>query len=152
MADSRKTESKADSPVVLARRWVSALNARDASVFETLLAPDFTYAGMARTPPELGVRWDREIFVSKVVRGAGVMAKPVVMTIVSELEAGERAVLETEGHGIRTDGGVYANVYCLMFWTQDGRVTAVHDYCCTATAFAHFERLTDAPAAAQGRG
>ena len=51
-------------------------------------------------------------------------------------------MLETEGYGERPDGGVYANIYCLMFWTKDGQVTALNDYCCTATAFAHFQHLT----------
>ena len=111
------------------------------SAFETLLASDFTYTGMARTPPELGVHWDRETFVGVVGKGGASMRKPVLMTIVSEMEAGDRAVLEAEGYGERPDGGVYANVYCLMFWTRDGQVTAVHDYCCTATAFAHFQHL-----------
>jgi ketosteroid isomerase-like protein len=127
-----------------ARGWVAGVNGRDADALERLLAPDFTYAGMARTPPELGVRWDRATFLGMVRKGGGSMKKPVIMTIVSEMEAGDRAVLETEGYGERPDGGVYANVYGLMFWTRDGQVTAVHDYCCTATAFAHFNHLNTA--------
>ena len=132
----------------LARQWLAALNARNAGALEKLLAPDFTYTGMARTPPELGVHWDRDTFIKTVGRSGTSMRKPVVMTIVSELGAGDRAVLETEGYGERPDGAVYANIYCLMFWTRDGQVTAVHDYCCTATAFAHFQHLKSAEAAA----
>jgi ketosteroid isomerase-like protein len=82
-----------------------------------------------------------------VAKGGGAMSKPVIMTIVSELGAGDRAVLEAEGYGERADGGVYANVYCLMFWAREGQVRAVHDYCCTATAFAHFQQIRTAATA-----
>jgi ketosteroid isomerase-like protein len=132
----------------LARQWLAALNQRNGPALESLLARDFTYTGMARTPPELGVHWDRDTFIKTVGTSGASMRKPVVMKIVSELDAGDRAVLEAEGYGERPDGAVYANVYCLMFWTRDGQVSAVHDYCCTATAFAHFQHLKSATAEA----
>jgi ketosteroid isomerase-like protein len=149
MADDSPLSTQAGAALGLALGWVDAINGRDMAAFERLLALDFTYTGMARTPPELGVHWDRATFVGMVAKGGGSMRKPVIMTIVSQLEAGDRAVLEAEGYGERPDGGVYANVYCLMFWTRGGQVTAVHDYCCTATAFAHFQHLRSvaAPAA-----
>jgi ketosteroid isomerase-like protein len=150
MADDNHAKSQAVPGISLARRWVAAVNARNLAAFEGLLASDFTYTGMARTPPDLGVHWDGDTFVKMVVKGAATMRKPVIMTIVGELDAGDRAVLETEGYGERPDGGVYANIYCLMFWTRDGKVSAVHDYCCTATAVAHFNHInaaaTEAPA------
>lgn len=129
------------SSLTAARAWVDFVNKRDADALETLLAEDFTYSGMARTPPELGVRWGKEQFLAAVRRGGGSMRKPVIMSVVSEMEAGDRAVLETEGYGERPDGGVYANVYGLMFWTRGDQVTAVHDYCCTSTAKAHFDHI-----------
>ena len=137
-------DNQAGPALAAARGWVDAVNNRNVAALEQVLAPDFPYAGMARTPPELGVRWDRAAFLGAVGKGGGTMRKPVIMTIVSEMEAGDRAVLETEGYGERPDGGVYANVYGLMFWTRDGQVTAVHDYCCTGTALAHFDHLNKA--------
>jgi ketosteroid isomerase-like protein len=130
----------------LAKQWVQAVNARDVAALERLFAPDSMYSGMALTPPEQGVRWGREMFCKMVARGGGSMRKPVIMTVVGELDAGDRAVIECEGYGERPDGGVYANVYALMFWTRDGQITKVHDYCCTATAAAHFKHLAPATA------
>lgn len=127
----------------LARAWVDALNRRSAKALSAILAEDFTYWGMARTPPDLGVRWGRDAFITAVQRGGGGMRKPVLMTIVRDWEAGDRAVVEAEGHGERRDGGVYANDYCLIFEVRDGQVTAVRDYCCTATALGHFRALAE---------
>jgi ketosteroid isomerase-like protein len=131
------------SALKAARGWIEAINTRDLAAMAKILAPEFRYNGMARTPPELGVRWDRQTFLDTVAKSGGGMKKHVEMTVVSELETADRAVLEVEGYGERHDGGVYANVYCLMFWTRDGQVTELHDYCCTGTALAHFSMLRD---------
>lgn len=125
----------------LARAWIGAINTRDADAFAAILSEDYTYSGMARTPPGLGVRWDREAFLDAVRRGGGGMRRPVVMTIVGALAAGNRAVIEAAGYGERQDGGVYANDYCLVFEARDGKVASVRDYCCTATASDHFQAV-----------
>src|ERR1700722_14182742 len=103
MADEEDARPAAESALVLGRRWIAAVNGRDAAALQGLLAPEFTYTGMARTPPELGVHWDRDTFVDMDVKGGANMRRPVIMTIVSELDAGDRAVLETEGYGERPD-------------------------------------------------
>lgn len=127
--------------LALGRAWIAALNARDIGAMSALLADDYSYWGMALTPPELGVRWGKGAFIAALQRGRG-MAKPVVMTEARALGAGAQAVIEAEGHGVREDGGLYANNYCLIFEARDGQVTAVRDYCCTATAAAHFGSLS----------
>jgi ketosteroid isomerase-like protein len=62
------------------------------------------------------------------------MKVPVKMQIVGEFAAGNRAFLEVESHGVATDGYVYANSYSFLYWVENGRITAIHDYCCTNTA------------------
>ena len=66
-----------------------------------------------------------------------------MMKVVSELGAGDRAVLETEGYSELDDGYVYANVYCFNFWTKGGKITAIHDYCCTHTAWLLLQHLKE---------
>ena len=105
---------------------------------------DFAYWGMARTPPELGVRWGHDEWLAALQRNAGAMRKPVVMTVVRAFASGAQAVIEAQGYGERSDGAVYANDYCMVFETADGKVRAVRDYCCTATAAPHFAALAGA--------
>jgi ketosteroid isomerase-like protein len=71
------------------------------------------------------------------------MRKPVHMTIVGETTTGDQVVIETEGHGVRDDGYVYANIYCFIFWIRDGAISAIHDYCCTHTAVLHIQHIQE---------
>ena|ERR1700751_2666277 len=128
----------------LARAWLDALNRRDAHAMAALISGDFTYWGMARTPPELGVRWGHDEWLAALQRNAVAMRKPVVMTVVRAFASGAQAVIEAQGYGERSDGAIYANDYCMVFETGEERVRAVRDYCCTATAAAHFAALAGA--------
>ncbi len=139
-----ETQTTDDAALRLGRAWVAALNRRDITAMSALLADDFSYWGMALTPPDLGVRWGKAAFIAALQRGGSGMAKPVVMTEARYISGGDRAVIEADGQGVREDGGVYANSYCLVFEARDGQVTAVRDYCCTATAAAHFSALRGA--------
>jgi ketosteroid isomerase-like protein len=121
--------------VALGRRWVESLNRRDEADLHAILSDDFLYSAMVRNPPEMAMRWDRQKFLGTVKATVGPpWKKPVVMTIKSEFGAGDRAVIETEGYSELDDGYVYANVYCFNFWTANGKIKAIHDYCCTHTA------------------
>jgi hypothetical protein len=122
--------------VALGRRWISALNARDDTALSGLLTDDFLYSAMLKNPPEMAARWNKDKFLSitKSTADAG-WKKPVIMTIKSEFGAGDRAVIETEGYSELADGYVYANVYCFNFWTASAKIKAIHDYCCTHTAW-----------------
>jgi ketosteroid isomerase-like protein len=144
MADFSVTEASLE----LARRWIDALNQRDLEVLRTLLTDDFRYSAMVRTPKELAIRWDRDTFLQFAAQGGG-MRKPVQMTIVGETTTGDQVVIETEGYGERDDGYVYANIYCFLFWIRDGKISAIHDYCCTHTAVLHIEHIKETMAAAQ---
>jgi ketosteroid isomerase-like protein len=123
-------------PVVLGRHWIDALNRRDANALSAILSDNFLYSAMLKNPPEMAARWSKEKFLSitKSTADAG-WKKPVIMTIKSEFGAGDRAVIETEGYSELADGYVYANVYCFNFWTEGGKIKAIHDYCCTHTAW-----------------
>jgi ketosteroid isomerase-like protein len=131
------SEIATNESVRLARQWLDMLNRRDLAGLSSLLADDFLYSAMARNPPEFILRNNRDKFLEEVrVTGAGSRFKKLVMMkVVSELGAGNRAVLETEGYSELDDGYVYANVYCFNFWTAGGKIKAIHDYCCTQTAW-----------------
>ena len=143
--------SPASEALDLALGWLDALNRRDADAMAALVSDDFTYSGMARTPPELGVRWGHDEWLAAFQRNAGAMRKPVIMTIVRAFASGAQAVIEAQRYGERGDGAVYANDYCMIFDTAAGKVRSVRDYCCTATAEAHFAALA-AWAVASQRG
>jgi ketosteroid isomerase-like protein len=136
----------------LARQWIDRLNRRDMAGLTAILADDFLYTAKALNPPEFRLHNNRDKFL-KEVRDTGVgsrFKKLVRMKVVSELGAGNRAVLETEGYSELDDGFVYANVYCFNFWTDGGKITAIHDYCCTHTAWLLLQHMkeTSKPAAA----
>jgi ketosteroid isomerase-like protein len=128
----------ANDSLALARRWIDSINRHDETNLRAILGANFLYSAMVRNPPEMAMRWDTEQFLGIVQSTAGYAGsgwrKPVIHTIVSELAAGNRAVVETEGYSERDDGYVYANVYCFNFWTEGGKIKAIHDYCCTHTA------------------
>jgi ketosteroid isomerase-like protein len=123
--------------LVLARRWLDMLNRRDVAGLPAIMADDFLYSTMARNPPEFVLRNSREKFLDQIrISGPGSrFKKPVLMKIVGEFGTGNRAVLETEGYSELDDGYVYANVYCFNFWTENGRIKAIHEYICTHTAW-----------------
>jgi ketosteroid isomerase-like protein len=132
------TESEPSESLLLGRRWVDALNRRDLAGLTAVLHDDFQYSSIARNPPELIVRWNRDKFLGITTATAGSgsgFRKPVLMKTVSEVGAGDRAVIEAEGYSELDDGYVYANVYCFNFWTKDSKIVAIHDYCCTHTAW-----------------
>jgi ketosteroid isomerase-like protein len=131
----------------LGRAWIAALNRRDLATLKTQLTDDFLYSAMARTPKDLAIRWDRDTFLGFAAQGGG-MKQPVEMTIVGETTTGDQVVIETEGYGVRDTGYVYANIYCFIFWIRDGKISAVHDYCCTHTAVLHIEHIKETMAAA----
>jgi ketosteroid isomerase-like protein len=122
--------------VALGRRWIDALNRRDVDALGAVLTDDFIYTPKLRNPPEMAPPWTKEKFlgITKSTADAG-WKKPVVMKIVSEFGTGDRAVIEAEGYSELSDGYVYANVYCFNFWTEGGKIKAIHDYCCTHTAW-----------------
>ena len=134
--------------LILARAWLKALNARDHAARSALLHPDFLYSAMARNPPALAIRWDRQTFLERSAPTSRAMARPVVMTVKSEMAAGDRAVIETEGYSEHVDGYVYANVYCFLVWVRDGQISEIHDYCCTHTAMLYGEHMMALAAAA----
>jgi ketosteroid isomerase-like protein len=123
--------------LALARQWVDMLNHRDIAGLTAIMADDFLYSTMARNPPEFVLRNSREKFLDQVrVSGAGSRFKKLVMMkVVGAFGTGNRAVLETEGYGELDDGYVYANVYCFTFWTENGKIKAIHEYVCTQTAW-----------------
>jgi ketosteroid isomerase-like protein len=127
-----------DDSLALARRFIASINGHDETSLRAILGASFLYSAMVRNPPEMAMRWDTEQFLGIVKSTAGNAGsgwrKPVIHTIVSEWAAGNRAVVETEGYSERDDGYVYANVYCFNFWTEGGKIKAIHDYCCTHTA------------------
>ena len=130
------------SPALAAGRlWMEALNKRDAAALEALLSDDFLYSAMVKQPPEMAIRWDKATFLAMANPASRPMSKPVAMTVKSEMGIGDRAVIETEGYSEHQDGYVYANVYCFLFWTKDGKLSAVHDYCCTHTAVLYGEHM-----------
>lgn len=141
------TEAAADAgeSLTLARQWIDRLNRRDMPGLTAILSDDFLYTAKARNPPEFMLHNNREKFLQEV-RDTGVgsrFKKLVMMKVVSELGAGNRAVLETEGYSELDDGFVYANVYCFNFWTESGKITAIHDYCCTHTAWLLLQHLKE---------
>jgi ketosteroid isomerase-like protein len=89
----------------------------------------------------MAVRWDKATFMGMSAPTSRKMSKPVAMTVKSEMGLGDRAVIETEGYSEHHDGYVYANVYCFLFWTRDGKLTEVHDYCCTHTAVLYGQHM-----------
>jgi ketosteroid isomerase-like protein len=129
--------SDAGESLTLARQWVDRLNRRDMPGLTAILADDFLYTAKARNPPEFMLHNNRDKFLEEVrVTGAGSRFKELVMMkVVNEMGGGNRAVIETEGHSELDDGFIYANVYCFNFWTAGGKITAIHDYCCTHTAW-----------------
>jgi ketosteroid isomerase-like protein len=141
-AAAATTSVNGDAALKLARQWMDMVNRRDAGL-GSILTDDFHYSAMARNPPELAVRWDKEKFLGIAKSTAG-FRKPVVMKTVSEFATGDRAVIEAEGYSERDDGYVYANVYCFNFWTDAGRIKAIHDYCCTHTAWLHGQHVRGA--------
>jgi ketosteroid isomerase-like protein len=134
-----------DESLTLARQWIDRLNRRDMAGLSAILADDFLYTAEARNPPEFRLHNNREKFLEEVrLTGAGSRFKKLVMMkVVSELSAGNRAVLETEGYSELDDGYVYANVYCFNFWTEGGKIKAIHDYCCTHTAWLLLQHMRE---------
>jgi ketosteroid isomerase-like protein len=125
----------------LARRWIELLNRRDVAGLNEILSADHLYSAMWRNPPEYALRYTKERFFKEIVDWQQHMKSPVTMTIVSEFAHGSRAVLETESHGVADDGYVYANSYCFLYWVENGKITAIHDYCCTNTARLYEDHL-----------
>ena len=122
--------------VALGHQWIEALNKRDVAALSAILSDNFLYSAMLKNPPEMMARWSKEKFLGVVKATADATWKrPVVMKVVSEFGAGDRAVIEAEGDSELADGYVYANVYCFNFWTEGGKITGIHDYCCTHTAW-----------------
>jgi ketosteroid isomerase-like protein len=131
----KESQAAAASPALTAGRgWIEALNNRNVPALAALLTDDFQYSAMVKNPKEMIARWDKSVFLKMAGGGGQRMKKPVIMTVKSELGAGDRAVIETEGYGEHRDGYVYNNVYCFLFWTKGGKISAIHDYCCTHTA------------------
>jgi ketosteroid isomerase-like protein len=145
LASRTATAVEPGESVALGHHWIDALNRRDEAALSGILTDNFLYSAMLRNPPEMAARWSKEKFLSIVTSTAdATWKKPVVMTIKSEFGAGDRAVIETEGYGERSDGYVYANVYCFNFWTEGGKIKAIHDYCCTHTAWLHGQHMREA--------
>lgn len=138
------TAAEPTESVALGRQWINSLNARDVPALSALLSDDFLYSAMLKNPPEMAARWSKDKFLSitKSTADAG-WKKPVIMTIKSEFGAGDRSVIETEGYSELADGYVYANVYCFNFWTAGGKIKAIHDYCCTHTAWLLGQHMRD---------
>jgi ketosteroid isomerase-like protein len=136
LASRIATAAEPGESVALGRHWIDALNRRDVPGLSAILSDDFLYSAMLKNPPEMMARWSKDKFlgITKSTADAG-WKKPVIMTIKSEFGAGDRAVIETEGYSELADGYVYANVYCFNFWTAGGKIKAIHDYCCTHTAW-----------------
>jgi ketosteroid isomerase-like protein len=130
--------------LTLARRWIESLNRRDEADLSAILSDNFLYSGMVKNPPELASRYDKAKFLGivKSTAGAG-WKKPVIMTVKSAFGAGDRAVIEAEGYSELDDGYVYANVYCFNFWTEGGKIKAIHDYCCTHTVVLLGQHMRD---------
>ncbi len=145
---SKAIDKGEDSKAVeLARRWLDALNARDSATLGTLLSDDFVYRAMVRNPPEMAMRWNKQQFLQVSVGTAGASSafrKRVNQTVVSAFGTDDRAVLETEGYSELQDGYVYANVYCFNFWIRQGKISAIHDYCCTHTAVLMTKHMQEA--------
>jgi ketosteroid isomerase-like protein len=133
----------------LARRWVDAINNRDAATLRAILSDDFLYSGMGRTPKEMAVRWGKDQMLNSVLHlGVNHMKKPVVMKVVSEMGEGSWVTLEMEGQSETKDGRIYANAYCFLYEIENGKIKAVRDYCCTETALS--QRGTPPLVKAQG--
>lgn len=119
----------------LARQWVDAVNRRDIAALGAILAEDYEYRGMGHTPQQLRVRWSKQTMLDIMGRVAVVnMKRPVIMTVTSEMGEGDWVTLEMVGDSETKDGRIYANAYCFLYEIANGKIKAVHDYCCTETA------------------
>lgn len=120
--------------LTLARRWIGFINERDLAGLDEILAPDHQYTAVWRSPAAYGRRRTKDEFFHEITDWGPHIQSPIIMKIVSELATPDRVVLEVESEGTMRGGYVYANSYCFMFWMSDGKIDAIHDYCCTNTA------------------
>ncbi len=120
--------------LALARRWIGFISERDLAGLDEIVAPGHRYTAVWRSPAAYGIRRTKEQFFEEIRDWGPHIETPVKMKIVSELATRDRVVLEAEGEGVMRGGYVYANSYCFQFWISDGKIDAIHDYCCTNTA------------------
>ena len=57
-----------------------------------------------------------------------VMPTPVKFTIVATTAEDDRVAMEATGHGVLTNGSVYANTYHFLFKFRDGLICEVREY------------------------
>jgi ketosteroid isomerase-like protein len=141
-AQSAGGSSDLGAKKALARRWVEAVNKRDAATLRAMLSSDFLYSGMGRMPKEIAVRWNTDQFIDAVNAGKTRMKKPVVMTVTRALAQGNRVTLEAEGGGEMQDGFQYVNSWCLLYEIDGDKIKSIRDYCCTRSAVVASEHLT----------
>jgi ketosteroid isomerase-like protein len=60
---------------------------------------------------------------------------PVTMTVDTLTAEGDRVAMEARSHAKIVDGGVYENIYHLLFVIREGKIVQFTEYC--DTAYAH---------------
>lgn len=139
-----ETDQASQNTLDLARRWIDRLSNQDIQGLDAILSDDHVYCAMWCNPPEYRTRYSKQRFFKEIADWQPIMKVPVTMKIISEYAHGDRAFLETESHGVLHDGYVYANAYSFHFWMRNGKITEIHDYCCTYTARLLEEHLRSA--------
>lgn len=72
-------------------------------------------------------------------------AVPLRFTLVSRHEAGDVAILELEGHGRRSDGVPYDNVYCFVVTVAGDKILHLREHADTVAAADLIRHLTPPP-------
>lgn len=115
----------------IVRTWFDAVNRADEAAILSLLAEDFVFLSMARSPSWLIHRWNGPTFAAAPRAMAGLLKTPIVMNIVGMIAEGDQVAVEADTDAELINGKRYNNAYHFVFVLRDGLISDVREYCCS---------------------
>lgn len=131
-------------------QWLDAVNSGQNDKILDLLADDFLFRTMARSPEWLKYRWNKKQFAEAPKAQSTLLESPIQMELVNLIGDGDLVVLEAQTDAHLKNGKHYDNAYSLIFQLRDGKIQEVREYSCSHLVVETFGEFNpDNPAAAK---
>jgi ketosteroid isomerase-like protein len=115
----------------LIQKWVATVNGGNEPAILDMLAEDFIFEGMGRSPAWVKYTWGREPFAAAPRTMSALMKSPIQLEIVGMIAEGDQVAVEAKTDSDLLNGKKYDNAYHFVIVVRDGKIAKVKEYCCS---------------------